>query len=343
MALVSIIVPVYKVEKYLEKCVESLINQTMSDIEIILVDDGSPDNCGNICNYYSSIDPRIKVIHQKNEGLSSARNRGIDTSSGKYICFVDSDDCVSTDYCEVLYNILKNTKCDYSVCGTHRFNDGELISKNINKENNMAINIKSNFQYLDDQIHKKSEFGVWNKMYRRYVFDKIRFADGKLHEDIFFSVDLARNFVNGVSICDKNCYYYRQRQGGIVSQSQKKCSPDLVVAGEYLVDMVKNNYPIILNDSIYYSLNYTWSFVDKIYVNRDFKNNRKFLIEIKRLISDNIVKIKNENIFDKSRTHRMILFSKSKFFYGFNAYTRLFRVYLFRLFNKDAYSNGHGI
>ena len=105
--LISIVVPIYNVEKYLEKCVESILRQTYKNIEIILVDDGSPDLCGEICENYKKIDKRITVIHKKNGGLSDARNYGIKHSNGKYITFIDSDDYVERDYIEYLYNLIK--------------------------------------------------------------------------------------------------------------------------------------------------------------------------------------------------------------------------------------------
>ena len=106
MSLISVIVPVYKVEEYLYECIDSIRRQTYKDLEIILVDDGSPDNCGMICDEYAKNDERIRVIHQNNAGLSSARNKGIENASGDYLCFVDSDDFISDDYCETLFMLL---------------------------------------------------------------------------------------------------------------------------------------------------------------------------------------------------------------------------------------------
>ena len=108
--LISIIVPIYNVEKYIHKCIESIINQTYKNLEIILVDDGSPDNCGNICEEYAKNDSRIKVIHKENNGLSSARNAGLEICKGDYIGFVDSDDYIELNMYEVLINALKNTR-----------------------------------------------------------------------------------------------------------------------------------------------------------------------------------------------------------------------------------------
>ena len=115
-AEISVIVPIYKLEQYLEECVDSLIEQTYKNIEIILVDDGSPDNCGAICDRYAEQDDRIQVIHKKNGGLSDARNAGLDIASGEYVLFIDSDDNVSVDMVEELYGAIKKQNADISVC-----------------------------------------------------------------------------------------------------------------------------------------------------------------------------------------------------------------------------------
>lgn len=114
--LISVIVPVYKVEKYIKKCIESIINQTYENLEIILVDDGSPDNCGKICDEYAKKDKRIKVIHKENGGVSSARNLGLEKSNGQYITFIDSDDWIEEEYCEILLTTLKEQNADCAIC-----------------------------------------------------------------------------------------------------------------------------------------------------------------------------------------------------------------------------------
>lgn len=339
MPEISIIVPVYKVEKYINTCVDSLLRQTFRDIEIILVDDGSPDNCPQICDDYKLVDDRIKVLHKINGGLSSARNAGIVIARGKYICFIDSDDYVTEDYCQVLYDLLDGTDYDYSVCGTCRFIDGDVPKPN----NTVDISSHSNFEFLGLQLNKKTEFGVWNKLYRRELFTKIHFADGKIHEDVIWSADLANNCVNGVIENKKQCYLYRQRSGGIVAQGAEKCSPDRIYAGGYLIDIVKKNCPELLEDCLHYALNYAWSFVDRIYVNRTFKENKQFLLDLKNIINLYRDEYMNLNSYSVIKRKRMNLFSKSMILYGFNAYARLFRVYLYKVFKKDAYSDGHGI
>lgn len=339
MAEISIIVPVYKVELYLHECIDSLICQTFTDIEIILVDDGSPDNCGKICDEYAKKDNRIKVIHKQNAGLSSARNSGLEIANGKYICFIDSDDYVSDDFCQILYELLDGTSYDYSVCGVNRFQDGDKPSRNLSNK----IHTYTNDAYLGLQLNKKREFGVWNKLYKREIFEQLRFKDGKLHEDVFFSGDLAKNCRNGVIEVEQSCLFYRQRKGSIVSQSSEKCSPDLVDAGSYVTDIVKANYPDLFYDSLWYAIRYTWTFVDKIYVAGSFRENRAFMFALQRLIRTHKQEYKDLEKLALTDRKRILLFAKSRFLYGFNAYARLFRVYLYKILKKDAYSDGHGI
>ena len=138
--LITIVIPIYKVEKYLDKCIKSVINQTYKNLEIILVDDGSPDNCPKKCDEYEKKDTRIKVIHKENGGLSDARNAGIDIAKGKYITFIDSDDYVSEDYVEYMYNLLKQNNTKMSTCET------QVV--NIEKETEMETQFVENIEIL---------------------------------------------------------------------------------------------------------------------------------------------------------------------------------------------------
>lgn len=339
MAEISVIVPVYKVEKYIHECVDSIINQTFQNLEIILVDDGSPDRCGEICDDYAQKDNRVKVIHQENAGLSAARNSGIRAATGKFLCFVDSDDYISTDYCRTLYDLLVTTSYDYSVCGVKRFDDGQ-VPRRLGKE---SISTFTNFEYLGMQLNKQREFGVWNKLYRREIFDNIHFKTGKLHEDVFWSGDLARVCSKGVIETTKECLFYRQRTGGIVSQTSEKCSPDKLKACNYVTQIVKAQAPEWYLDSLWYAIRYTWTFVDKIYLSRSFRENKELLKSIQNMIRNNSNEYRQMERISLIERKRMLLFAKSRFLYGFNAYARLFRVYLYRLLRIDSYIDGHGI
>ena len=339
MPEISVVVPVYNVERYITACVDSILNQTFEDFELILVDDGSPDNCGCLCDAYAVKDHRVRVIHQANQGLSCARNTGIDAAQGRYICFVDSDDLVAPDYCYTLFRLLDGTAYDFSFCSVARFPDGSEPTP----YNSAASFSLTNVAYTANQLNRKTEFGVWNKLFRRELFDQIRFAPGKLHEDVIFSADLLLNLRNGVIATEKQLYYYRQREGSIVSTSATKCNPDRIFAGEDLLDAVRKSCPELVPQALNYAINYPWMFVDIIYVHRAFRDNKVFLRQLQAYLRRHITEYSEKNIFPDIQLKRMSLFANSLSLYAFNAYSRLFRTYLFHLLKKDAYSDGHGI
>lgn len=340
MPQISIIVPIYKVEKYLSECVNSLTAQTFTDIEIILVDDGSPDNCGAMCDEFAKQDKRITVIHKKNGGLSSARNAGIKAATGNYICFVDSDDLVSADYCKSLFELIDGTEYDYAVGGVYRFKDGAFTEPSKPEKEVLAV---GNIQLLEMQIDRKSEFGVWNKLYKREIFDSLQFADGRLNEDVIWSSDIAAHCKNGAILTNEPVYYYRMREGGIVSQQAAKGSVDRIYAGRHLVEQAEKYYPELKEKALNYALNYPWSFADKIVIAKAFKQNKAFLDDLRSFISAYKDEIKVSSLIPQENKHRMLLFSKAKPFYYINAYIRLIRVYLFKFLKKDPYHSLHKI
>lgn len=208
--LVSVIVPVYNVEQYLKECVDSIIEQTYKNIEIILVDDGSTDQSPRICNEYKKKDSRVKVIHKNNGGLSDARNKGIDASNGSYIGFVDSDDWIEPNMYETLVEDLKDQASDISICGIYREYQNKTVQERNKKEQldrNDAIKelLKGNI------IHDHA----WSKLYKKELFDNVRYPCGKVYEDIrtTYKLFLKCNRVSLVSPC---LYHYRQRQGSII-------------------------------------------------------------------------------------------------------------------------------
>lgn len=178
--LISIIIPVYNVEEFIDKCIKSVINQTYKDLEIILVDDGSPDNCGNICDKYAKEDQRIKVIHKENGGLSDARNIGIHNATGKYITFIDSDDYVELDYIEYLYGLIQKYNVDISFCGyTVCYENRKHKTKALSKEYKY-----SKMQAYKEILYAKNfEVSAWAKMYLTEHFKDICYPKGKIFED----------------------------------------------------------------------------------------------------------------------------------------------------------------
>lgn len=236
-ALISIIIPVYKVEKYLEKCIQSLINQTYENLQIILVDDGSPDNCGKICDEYAKKDHRIEVIHKSNGGLSDARNKGLEIAKGEYIGFIDSDDYIESDMYEVLYNLLKQYNADVSICNFYTVSQGKIAIKNAEngiKEYNRIEILKE--VLLDNNIQSYA----WNKLYKKELFDEIKYPVGKKYEDIGTTFYLLEK-CNKVVVTEKPEYYYINRQDSIVNNVTETTITDYIELIMQRYDYIEEN------------------------------------------------------------------------------------------------------
>lgn len=236
-ALISIIIPVYKVEKYLEKCIQSVINQTYENLQIILVDDGSPDNCGKICDEYAKKDHRIEVIHKSNGGLSDARNKGLEIAKGEYIGFVDSDDYIESDMYEVLYNLLKQYNVDVSICNFYTVSQGRIAIKNADngiKEYNRIEILKEIL--LDNDIQSYA----WNKLYKRELFGEIKYPVGKKYEDIGTTFYLLEK-CNKVVVTGKPEYYYINRQDSIVNNVTESTITDYIELIMQRYDYIEEN------------------------------------------------------------------------------------------------------
>ncbi len=206
---VSIIVPVYNVEACLSECVESLLAQTYGNLEIILIDDGSTDNSGSLCNELARKDKRIKVVHQANKGLSGARNTGLETSTGIYLAFVDSDDTVKPDFIRSLLKAAETSMSAIVVCG---YND-ETPSSAVLSGEEATVRLLTRQENLD--------ILTWNKLYRKSLFSrKIRFPEGKIHEDNLTTYKL---YAKAERICfiDKSLYCYRAREDSITKKENK--------------------------------------------------------------------------------------------------------------------------
>ena len=236
-ALISIIIPVYKVEKYLEKCIQSLINQTYENLQIILVDDGSPDNCGKICDEYAKKDHRIEVIHKSNGGLSDARNKGLEIAKGEYIGFIDSDDYIESDMYEVLYNLLKQYNAYVSICNFYTVSQGKIAIKNAEngiKEYNRIEILKE--VLLDNNIQSYA----WNKLYKKELFDEIKYPVGKKYEDIGTTFYLLEK-CNKVVVTGKPEYYYINRQDSIVNNVTETTITDYIELIMQRYDYIEEN------------------------------------------------------------------------------------------------------
>jgi len=213
----SIIVPVYNVENYLAQCVDSIINQPYNDFELILVDDGSTDKCGEICDSYAESDKRIKVIHKENGGLSSARNVGLDIAKGKYLSFIDSDDFISEDYYQQnIQFMLSNSKIDILVSQFCRFD---------NNNNSVVFNKKRLLQKKADIVSymMSTEYigSAWINIYKKNIFLNVRYPEGKIFEDGYILTEIVDK-ANCVYISDIGIYYYRMRKDSIMGSKKSQ-------------------------------------------------------------------------------------------------------------------------
>lgn len=212
--LISIIVPVYNVEDYLEKCLNSIVQQTYKNIEIIVVDDGSTDGSSGIIKNYSNKDQRITVISKKNGGLSSARNAGLKKARGEYICFVDSDDWISDSYVKDMLDTALKDGSDIVICNMEYIDSNGVINKYTPKIMNAStLDKKNSIKKL--LLGKEYRFHATNKLFRKNLFDGITFAEGKLYEDVFTTWKL---FVasDRASLLPKTLYYYLQKRTGSI-------------------------------------------------------------------------------------------------------------------------------
>lgn len=237
MSLISVIVPVYKVEKYLHRCVDSILDQTFDDFELILVDDGSPDNCGVICDEYAQKDNRVHVIHQKNGGLSAARNAGLEwmyaNSSSQWISFIDSDDWVHEKYLELLYDTVVQTSTEISVCGYKETYDEDL-------EVFDKVNVTT---YNSEEYYCKYRVNAtvaWGKLYRKECFEKLRFPIGKIHEDEFIIYRILFSQQN-VSYVEEKLYAYYVNTDGIMNSQWSMRRLDAIDAIEEQIFFFKKN------------------------------------------------------------------------------------------------------
>lgn len=221
--LISVIVPVYNVEEYLNECIYSIINQTLKNIEIILVDDGSTDSSGQICDHYAASDKRIKVIHKANEGLSSARNDGIDASEAQLIMFVDGDDWVAPCFCESPYNAMKDNNADLILFAYNRVNDQDYMYP-------METHIDSGKLSKEEALYYNTCYwdAAWLCLYNKHLFDGLRFPVGKYYEDVGIIHRLIYN-AKSVFLINEHLYNYRvNRVGSITNSPETRNHPDKI-------------------------------------------------------------------------------------------------------------------
>lgn len=245
MSKVSIIVPVYNVEKYIRKCLDSIINQTLEDIEIILVDDGSKDASGSICDEYALQDNRISVIHKENGGLSDARNTGVKRATSDYILFIDSDDYIKENMVECLYKLLVDYQVDMSACGVYNvYSSGEKAQCDVLEEF-LCDNVEA-FGHI--MVGWKIPGTICNKLIKREIAQELLFPVGRLYEDAFYTTQLMQR-VKSVAVTTEPMYYYFHREGSITTTAFKKKDMDIVFAYEENLKVIREKFPKIIEQA----------------------------------------------------------------------------------------------
>lgn len=238
--LISVIIPVYKVESYLDRCLKSIVDQSYSNLEIILVNDGSPDHCPAMCDEWAKKDSRIKVIHKENGGLSDARNAGLKAATGGYFAFVDSDDWLAPDMIKNLLNAIQEDKSDIAACTVKMVWENDSHSELLTVSTNCVLNrLDAQKALLEETLLKHP---VWYKLYKRKTTEGILFEVGKQHEDVFWSYQVIGR-ADKVSIIDYIGYYYFQRSDSIMGDGYSLKNLDAMEAYEKRYKYIREYFP----------------------------------------------------------------------------------------------------
>ena len=282
---ISIIIPVYNVEKYLRKCVQSILNQTYSNLEILLIDDGSTDESGRICEELNKNDSRIKVLHKKNGGVSSARNLGIKRATGKYLIFIDSDDYLEKNMIEVLYNNLRNNNVDISICEYYMDYGNSEIEKRHDNAEEFILNKEDFYKYILDNKY----FGgyLYNKLIKReliYNEKSIILFDENIHicEDLLYMCQIAQN-MDKAYYTTTPYYYYVQRKDGTIRKIYSEKQLSNFYAYKKIIEIYNaNSMPIDIKFQVkFLKFCIDSLFLIKLLKNKD-KNFKKQILQAKK-------------------------------------------------------------
>lgn len=320
--LITVIVPIYNVEKYLKKCIYSILNQTYDKLEIILVDDGSPDKCGKICDELKKSDDRIKVIHKKNGGLSSARNAGIDIAKGEYIGFVDSDDTIEPFMYEKLLSSIIENGTKISVCAVnYTYENGKKLTKT-------KLGNDCTFDFYQAMVemnaHRIFDMGAWSKLYHKDLFNDIRFPEGKLSEDYYIMYKIFER-AQKVSYVSTPCYNYLQRSNSITRNV--KINHDHEYAAKSQMEYLEQKYPemSVLGHVSYASAALT---VYDSYIKNNVPCPKEEMEHFKSVVKQNKKYINKAEFLPKSKKIQFRLFTISTNLYNvvFKTYRRFRRI-----------------
>ena len=293
---ISVIVPVYNVEQYLERCVDSIINQTYTNLEIILVNDGSTDNSGKLCDELAKKDERIRVIHKENGGLSDARNRGIDESESDLVGFIDSDDYIDRDMYEILLKNLNNTDADLSMCGLYDVYNSISQAQVTNKETWELSSEQAIKMVMEAKILSVTAV---NKLYRKSLFSDLKFEVGKIAEDAFIMIKLLDKCEKIVATNEKK-YYYVHRENSITTQKFSTKFLNVIEAYEQNSNIILEKYPK-LKDVAQTRMNWAYFYVlDRLLLDDNY-NDKELENKLISYLKNHRKDILNDPLFTKGR------------------------------------------
>ena len=276
--MISVIVPVYNVEKYLERCVKSIAAQTYKDLEILLIDDGSTDKSGEMCDDFQQTDSRIKAFHKQNGGLSDARNYGIEHSAGEFISFVDSDDYIDEKMLETLHRLITENDADLAVCSAMDVFEGKEVTQ-VKEIKEFNLNKVESYKYM---LRGDGIPSACNKLYKRQTVGNVRFPVGKLYEDGFFTPQILKN-VEKTAVTSKPMYYYFRRADSITTKPFRKGDLDVIEAYDKCVKQVKELCPEALPYAEFRYRNAYFNVLDKMLMRDDCKEIPEYKQVVKYL------------------------------------------------------------
>lgn len=293
---ISVIVPVYNVEQYLERCVDSIINQTYTNLEIILVNDGSTDNSGKLCDELAKKDERIRVIHKENGGLSDARNRGIDEAESDLVGFIDSDDYIDSDMYEVLLKSLNDTDADLSMCALYDVYNNTPEAQVTNKETWKLSSEQAIKMVMEAKILSVTAV---NKLYRKSLFTDLKFEVGKIAEDAFIMIKLLDKCEKIVATNEKK-YYYVHRENSITTQKFSTKFLNVIEAYEQNSNIILEKYPK-LKDVAQTRMNWAYFYVlDRLLLDDNY-NDKELENKLISYLKNHRKDILNDPLFTKGR------------------------------------------
>lgn len=293
--MISVIVPVYNVEKYLERCVKSIAAQTYKDLEILLIDDGSTDKSGKMCDDFQQTDSRIKAFHKQNGGLSDARNYGIEHSAGEFISFVDSDDYIDEKMLETLHRLITENDADLAVCSAMDVFEGKEVTQ-VKEIKEFNLNKVESYKYM---LRGDGIPSACNKLYKRQTVGDVRFPVGKLYEDGFFTPQILKR-VEKTAVTSKPMYYYFRRADSITTKPFRKGDLDVIEAYDKCVKQVKELCPEALPYAEFRYRNAYFNVLDKMLMRDDCKEIPEYK-QVVKYLKKHTVQIVKDPGFGKMR------------------------------------------